>query len=483
MKNKIGNKIICIGLVTTMVVVTGLSIPVNANPVPHNLSKVWDHMYGPGTSMANAYSVVKIFENGINIGYILAGVKTIQPANQNVIYCVKTDLNGNLIKEQSISLDNQNYMAYCIKQTVGGGYIITGKRVSDFSILVIRTNENLDVIWYHYYGPGDSFCVQQTIDYGFIISGMKPVAGGRADFKLIKLNAVGTTLWNNSYDISDVDMGFWVEQVNDGGYILAGTSLDFQSYHHQGVLLKVDARGNEMWHQLFGNLINDDVWVWSAKQTTDGGLVLAGSKNGNVWLVKTDSSGAQQWEHSYSPGVAHSIDLSSDGGFIVTGQSPLNDHVYVLKTKNDGTQEAEVTYGTENSVGESVIEATVKNYIVAGINYGSYGFQQMYLLNATLSNTAPGTPLIIGPTTGKVGVPYNYVVNAGDPEGDTVYYNINWDTTSPPSNIWYGPYPSGVPQTFTHTWTQPGTYTIGVKAKDNYNDQGPFGTLTVRITL
>jgi hypothetical protein len=47
--------------------------------------------------------------------------------------------------------------------------------------------------------------------------------------------------------------------------------------------------------------------------------------------------------------------------------------------------------------------------------------------------------------------------------------------------VWDGPYNSGDEVTFNHTWSEKGTYIIKAKAKDIYDYESQWGTLTVII--
>jgi len=71
-----------------------------------------------------------------------------------------------------------------------------------------------------------------------------------------------------------------------------------------------------------------------------------------------------------------------------------------------------------------------------------------------------------GPTSGYVGISYNYSTNATDPDGDNVYYWFNWDDGN--NSGWVGPYSSGSIGTASHIWITAGTYQVKVKAKDIY---------------
>jgi len=76
----------------------------------------------------------------------------------------------------------------------------------------------------------------------------------------------------------------------------------------------------------------------------------------------------------------------------------------------------------------------------------------------------PELPTIDGPTTGLIGVFYNYTFVSIDPDGDDIIYHIWW------GDMWTedaGPYPSGEEITLSHEWMWEDTYYISVIAEDN----------------
>jgi outer membrane protein assembly factor BamB len=96
-----------------------------------------------------------------------------------------------------------------------------------------------------------------------------------------------------------------------------------------------------------------------------------------------------------------------------------------------------------------------------------------------LFNQAPDTPIIDGTNKGTAGKKYPYTFTTSDPEGQKVWYYIDWGDGSNP--VWKGPYNSGITIKFNHTWADEGTYTIRCKAKDLYDDESSYGELTVKM--
>jgi len=95
------------------------------------------------------------------------------------------------------------------------------------------------------------------------------------------------------------------------------------------------------------------------------------------------------------------------------------------------------------------------------------------------NNRPPNTPTITGPTEGTVGVATMYNFTATDPDGDQVYYFIDWGDTT--NSSWIGLYSSGAQITQSHTWTTKGTYTIKAQAKDINDLKSDWATLSVTM--
>jgi outer membrane protein assembly factor BamB len=93
----------------------------------------------------------------------------------------------------------------------------------------------------------------------------------------------------------------------------------------------------------------------------------------------------------------------------------------------------------------------------------------------------PSPPRITGPAKGKVGAPTYYNFTEINPEGDLVYYFIDWGDNT--NSSWIGPYQPGVEISKSHTWSNRGSYTIKAKVKNVYGWESDWGTLQVTMPM
>jgi hypothetical protein len=75
---------------------------------------------------------------------------------------------------------------------------------------------------------------------------------------------------------------------------------------------------------------------------------------------------------------------------------------------------------------------------------------------------------------------YEYTFVTTDPEGDDVYYFIDWGDDH--FKEWIGPYNSGEEIIVSHTWEVENNYNISCKAKDPYDSMSNWSTLIMNVT-
>jgi hypothetical protein len=98
-----------------------------------------------------------------------------------------------------------------------------------------------------------------------------------------------------------------------------------------------------------------------------------------------------------------------------------------------------------------------------------------------LTDRPPNAPTMTGASEGEPGHFYLYTLTTIDPDGDMVYYYIDWGDGQ--TTVWVGPYNSGAIATVSHQWTEEGTYTVQAKAKDTQGIESGWTTLEVTMPV
>ena len=245
-------------------------------------------------------------------------------------------------------------------QTNDGGYIFCGNTNSSNNNVttsfggmdgwIVKLSALGVIEWQKSFGglSTDSFAdVKQTLDGNYIIVGTTNsnnngiVTHGLDDFWVLKINSTGTIIWQKILGGTNWDYVNCLQLTTDRGFIIGGstasTNGDITNYHggyFDYWVVKLNDLGNIVWQKTLGG--SDQDQLLSINVTQDGGYILAGetsSSNGDItnnhgnkdyWLTKINESGSLQWQTTLggsNDDEAYSFLQTSDGGYIVSGQS------------------------------------------------------------------------------------------------------------------------------------------------------------------
>ncbi len=254
------------------------------------------------------------------------------------------------------------------------------------------------------------------------------------------MNVVGTQSpeeeWNKKFGGASDDIGEYVQQTNDGGYIIAGRTGISSLDRYDALLIKTDVNGNELWSKTFGDGGSGKDWIECVQQTIDGGYILGGSTksygagDSDWWLIKTDSNGNKLWDKTFggsSLEVMQRAFQTADSGYILVGNTYSFDvgggDIWLIKTDSNGNQIWSQTFGGSNlEHGFSVQQITGGGYIITGLtkSYGT-GDEDVWLIKTDSSGN-----MIWNKTFGGSDYDYGYTVRQ-TPDGG---YIIGGGTTS-----------------------------------------------------
>jgi hypothetical protein len=292
-----------------------------------------------------------------------------------------------------------NDMVYSLAHTSDCGYILAGssrfyigERRWDMDARLVKTDVNGNVQWQRTIGGNEfdeAHSAIQTSDGGYIIAGRTYsfYGSGIDDFWLVKTDAEGTEQWNRTFGGADFYFASSVRQTSDGGYIIQGQTDPYGSCFYDLWLVKTDAEGTEQWNQTFGGDSNGR--LHSLQQTFDGGYILGGNTrsfgtgSSDFWLVKTDLSGVELWNRTFGGNfrdIAYSVQQTPDGGFIMAGvtRSPHSNDCWLVKTDTEGVEmwNRTIFRPNEDNRPNSILQNHDRGYIIAGktglVGTGSY---------------------------------------------------------------------------------------------------------------
>ncbi|MCD4841015.1 MAG: PKD domain-containing protein [Methanosarcinales archaeon] len=330
---------------------------------------------------------------------------------------IKTDSNGN--EQWDIRIEGDELDS--VLQTENGGYILAGTK--DSKLLLVKlmaerptpsaqftydlgypgANQTISFdasashdpygnITYYQWDLGDGSYVnttQRTVTHSYDEGGNYSVnltvTGINGDMSSITREITVQHLappvmrWDKTFGGDSSDQLYSLQQTFDGGYILGGDTRSFGTGSSDFWLVKIDNNGIELWNRTFGGANHES--AHSVQQTSDGGFIMAGVTGStysyDCWLVKTDTEGVEMWNRKIvrpnyynSP---YSILQSPDGGYIIAGKTgsagtEYYSDMWLASIDSDGYVQWEMTFGGTgpNVAARAVLLAPDGGLIVAG---------------------------------------------------------------------------------------------------------------------
>lgn len=270
---------------------------------------------------------------------------------------------------------------------LNNNYIIAGGRTGTFSsdqFFMYELEANGDTILFRHYGTEQREHANQiieTLDSGYAMVGYSAeFLDAYSSIYFLKVTNTGEVSWSKLIGGFGHESAAAIVQTNSGEYYLGGSSHHNSNGLFDFYLVKTNVNGDTLWTKKYGGQLNDE--VTSIRQTSDGSLILCGYTESYVqdsidmYVVKVNPNGDTLWTKHYGgplEEVARSIRETSDGGYIVTGNSQsfgiANDNMYVVKLNAVGDTIWTKTYGQPNrySRGFDIIETSDGGYAVTGL--------------------------------------------------------------------------------------------------------------------
>jgi len=249
-----------------------------------------------------------------------------------------------------------------------------------------------------YGGPNadEAKSVIRTSDGGYALAGSTHSFGhGGSDMWLVKTDASGNILWNQTYGSKADEWGYQVIQASDNGYAFVGTRWNQTRSAADLYMVKTNSSGDAVWDLDYIPDSSGGSADWGDVryiiQASDGNFVLCGSVrhhplhstyDWDAWAIKVSVSGQVLWDKPYfssSDDGGGGIIQTSDGGYAFVGATlswgGSGGKIWLVKIDANGTQQWVKTYGggggpTDNAF--SIVQTSDGGYAIAGFTH-SFG--------------------------------------------------------------------------------------------------------------
>lgn len=275
------------------------------------------------------------------------------------VVLLKINPEGNILWGKNYNLNNSE-MANHVTATPDGGCVILGETVKylgkgkDADVMVLKIKKDGELQWSKKYGGKDldyGYSIEITKDSGYVIGGeSKSFAAGDQDMYLLKLTQNGKLEWAKAYGGKAVDYGKYAAQTSDGGYLLAGSTANFNSRDIDLCVSKVTKNGVLLWTKIYGG--NNQEYISAIRILKNDDFVACGYTNSfelsneNAFIEVFNASGMPKWGKAYgadSSDLAHSISIINNKEIIMCGTTKSfgvkSEDAYMVKTFTHRTLE------------------------------------------------------------------------------------------------------------------------------------------------
>lgn len=224
---------------------------------------------------------------------------------------IRLNYKGHFVWQQTYGDSSEEYL-YMVRPTFDGGFIMAGERIDtvyrNSNYYLVKTDSMGVLQWEKTYGGTNddiAYDIRQTFDGGYILAGVTQSSDGDvtgnhsanpdgADVWVLKTDSAGTIQWQKTLGGSGDDMAYAIVQAADSDYVLTGINQskdgNVRDNHTYSVdpsidcwVVKLTPSGNIRWTKSLGGTDMD--YGTSISQAKDGSFMIAGysySANGDV---------------------------------------------------------------------------------------------------------------------------------------------------------------------------------------------------------
>jgi hypothetical protein len=275
-------------------------------------------------------------------------------------------------------------------------------------------------------GSEQAYSVAQATDDGFVVCGYSDgVLNGTEYIYLMKVDGTGSLLWQKVYPTATAARGRSVCTLNDGGFILSGSPL--YTVPDSLTLVRADASGSEIWVKRY-QFNGASTGAYDAKPTSDGGFIFCGANTtyvsggflNDVVVGKTDYDGNLEWHKLIDIGpweVGLDVFEHPDGGYLVGGISKGNpmDNILLIRLNENGDTVwvRESSPESDSALYEGMDLTSDGGCIVTGRSNSTFGPYDILLCKYDENGELQWSKMWSEPNTSQLGIQVKELSNSG----------------------------------------------------------------------
>ncbi|HEX2953361.1 MAG TPA: hypothetical protein VHR47_05190 [Bacillota bacterium] len=239
------------------------------------------------------------------------------------IWVVKLNRDGDKVLEEAFGSKEEQSDGEDVTATSDGGFAVTGlfrEKLSDRTgTRVLKFGRDNSLEWDQRFDTGVAYAIRQTRDGGYILSGARQIPDSlNSNPYVLRLDAKGNKLWEQVYTDYQVYvlLNSGVAETQTGNFVLALKSL----------LMEIDCCGKVIWARQSDALNMGTVALLPRQTPVFGGSLIVNNFD-HAFVVALDEQGENiLWsntEISFPSGI-NQIILNRAGFITATGYLPIN---------------------------------------------------------------------------------------------------------------------------------------------------------------
>ena len=319
--------------------------------------------------------------NSITVGFqslFITGTSSIGNSSHALI--LKVNLAGEIIWQREMGAQTQGTGLIC---TADDKLLMVGTSADlngDQNVMLVKLDQEGNSIWERSFGgamadQGKDVIELENGDF-MVIGTTQSFGAGVASMYVIRTDAEGNEVWSRTFGGEGLDGGSELVQIDAFEVMLLGFTGSFGAGDRDIYMQSVSLNGDSLWSSTYGGAAYEESQAFAI--TDNGGFVMSNHSaseepNHSLMATKLDANGSVIWEHHFGTSTEHEggegVLVDYDGDYIFLGRTNSfgnDEQVYFIKTDADGNVLEELNFGAEGDQRGLDIIQGANSYAIVG---------------------------------------------------------------------------------------------------------------------